>query len=196
MSDKKRVEVMIDGIDFTVVGNDDEEYVKSLAKSIDEGIKKNLKRNPRLTKTEAILLLALNLKDNLETEKKKFRDYKKELEEADDKESLVKIEKLENELEDLRKFKKDSDEIIEKYKNAEKFSSDRFKEENAKLRETHKKLQSKLVEEKDYKKEINDLKNKLASQENLNFDRNKEIINLKGAIRNLKEEITKLEKGN
>lgn len=196
MSDKKRVEVMIDGIDFTVVGNDDEEYVKSLAKSIDEGIKKNLKRNPRLTKTEAILLLALNLKDNLETEKKKFRDYKKELEEADDKESLVKIEKLENELEDLRKFKKDSDEIIEKYKKAEKFSSDRFKEENAKLRETHKKLQSKLVEEKDYKKEINDLKNKLASQENLNFDRNKEIINLKGAIRNLKEEITKLEKGN
>lgn len=194
MDNRKRVRVLIDDIEFIVVGNDDEKYVNYIASCIDKGIKENMARNKKLTKTEAIILLALNLKDELEDEKKKSVEFRQELKATDDKDNIVKIEKLESEVEKLKKEQKEKDELLEKYKKAEKFSSDRLKEENAKLKETHKKLQSKLSQEANYKREIANLKNNLAAQEKLNFDRNKEIINLRGTIKNLKEEIIKLEK--
>jgi len=48
MSDSKRIEVVIDGMKFFVCGDDDEKYIKDLAKELDGKIKETSKSNYKL----------------------------------------------------------------------------------------------------------------------------------------------------
>lgn len=191
---KIRVGVEINGIPFNVVGSEDEKYVKYIAYEVDRAIEDAMRRNPKLTRTEAIILTSLNFRDDLEKEKKKLEDFKISLKNDENIKKLERFEQIQKELEELKKTKKENEELIEKYKEAEAFSSNRLKTESEKYKSTYKDLKAREKELFEAKEEIDTLKNRLANQERLNFDRNKEVINLKSSIRNLKEELSKLGK--
>lgn len=192
--EKNRVRVEIDGITFNVISEEDERYVQFVTSHVDRAILETMKSNPRLTKTEGIILVAVNLKDQLEKEKKKLEDFKISIKNDDNARKLERFEEVQRELEELKKIKAENEELIEKYKKAESFSSNRLKEESDKYKSAFNEIRSKNAELENYKKELEAIKSKLSNQERLNFERNKEIINLKSTIRNLREEIEKLEK--
>ncbi len=192
--EKNRVRVEIDGITFNVISEEDERYVQFVTSHVDRAILETMKSNPRLTKTEGIILVAVNLKDQLEKEKKKLEDFKISIKNDDNARKLERFEEVQRELEELKKTKNENEELIEKYKKAENFSSNRLKEESDKYKSAFNEIRSKNAELENYKKELEAIKSKLSNQERLNFERNKEIINLKSTIRNLREEIEKLEK--
>ncbi|NLW41818.1 MAG: hypothetical protein GXY89_01630 [Tissierellia bacterium] len=193
---KNRVQVEIDGITFNVVSADDGRYINYVTSQVNRAIKDTVKANPKLTKTEGIILVAVNLQDQLEKEKKKLEDFKISIKNDENAKKLQRFEQTQKELENLKQLKIENENLIEKYKKAENFSSNKLKEETDKYKKAFNEVAKKNKELDDAKKEIDVLKNKLSNQERLNFDRNKDIINLKGTIRNLKEEIAKLEKRN
>lgn len=193
---KNRVQVEIDGITFNVVSLEDEKHITYVTSQVDRAIKKTIKANPKLTKTEGIILVAVNLKDQLEKEKKKLEDFKISIKNDENVKKLQRFEATQKELETLKQLKIENETLIEKYKKAESFSTNKLKEEAEKYKKAFNEVAEKNKELDEAKKEIDMLKNKLSNQERLNFDRNKEIINLKSSIRNLKEEIAKLEKRN
>ena len=59
MSDSKRIEVVIDGMKFFVCGDDDEKYIKDLAKELDGKIKETSKSNYKLNQVQSLVLLSL-----------------------------------------------------------------------------------------------------------------------------------------
>lgn len=191
---KTRVKVKINDIPFNVVSADDEKYVKLITSQVDKAIEDTIKGNPKLTRTEGIILVAVNFKDQLEKEKRKLEDYKISVKSGENAKKLERFEQIQKELEELKKIKHDNEILIDKYKKAEEFTSNKLKEESSKYKAAFDDIKAKDKEIEEAKKEIDTLKNKLSNQERLNFDRNKEIINLKSSIRNLKEEIAKLEK--
>ncbi len=191
---KNRVRVEIDGIIFNVISEENDNYVNYVTSQVDYAIKETMKSNPRLTRTEGIILVAVNFKDRLEKEKKKLEDFKASIKSDENAKKLEEYEKTLQELEELKKIRLENESLIEKYKQAESFSSNKLKAEVDKYKNAFKEMKAKESELEEAKKEINTLKTKLSNQEKLNFDRNKEIINLKSSIRNLKEELAKFEK--
>lgn len=194
MVENNKIRVEIDGINFTVSGNADEKYVRGLADFINNAIADNEKSKPYLSKLEGIILLSLNLKDQLEKEKAKYKDLESSMDSSYQAENLKKISILESQIESLKKDLKDRDIDIKDYK-SEAQTFDRMLAGKDKIIED---LEGKLAEQKEkYDSYIEDydlMKNKLEIQESLNYDRNKEIITLKNNIRALKEEISRLEK--
>ena len=165
---------------------DDGRYINYVTSQVNRAIKDTVKANPKLTKTEGIILVAVNLQDQLEKEKKKLEDFKISIKNDENAKKLQRFEQTQKELENLKQLKIEN----------ENFSSNKLKEETDKYKKAFNEVAKKNKELDDAKKEIDVLKNKLSNQERLNFDRNKDIINLKSTIRNLKEEIAKLEKRN
>lgn len=72
MSDK-RVRVTIDDMNFYVVGNENENYIKHLAKDLTERIRTTSDKNYRLNQVQSIVLSALNILDELEETKNAHR---------------------------------------------------------------------------------------------------------------------------
>jgi cell division protein ZapA len=95
MTDKKKINVLIDGRNFTVVGAEDERYVRELAAFVDSGIKKMSNKNERLSPTMAATLTAFNIADELF----KLQDEHKELKKRS-KEPLEKYDSLKKEVQD------------------------------------------------------------------------------------------------
>jgi len=99
MTEKRKINVLIDGRNFTVVGAEDERYVREIAQYVDINIKKLANKNERLSPTMAATLAAFNVADELfklqekhkELEKRskepleRFDDLKKEVYEANEK---------------------------------------------------------------------------------------------------------------
>ena len=60
---KNRVQVKIGGANYTIVSEDDMEYVENLADSLNEEIKLICNSNPTLSMTQAAVLVALDQMD-------------------------------------------------------------------------------------------------------------------------------------
>ncbi len=60
---KNRVQVRIGGASYTIVTEDDEEYVENLAEAVDKSIKEVCNSNPSLSVTQAAVLVALDQAD-------------------------------------------------------------------------------------------------------------------------------------
>lgn len=65
MTNKKKINVTIDGRNFTVVGDSSEEYVKTLAEYVDKKIKEMTSKNDKLSSSMAATLACLNITDEL-----------------------------------------------------------------------------------------------------------------------------------
>jgi len=95
MTDKRKINVLIDGRNFTVVGAEDERYVRELAAYVDSSIKRMSSKNERLSPTMAATLTAFNIADELF----KLQDEHKELKKRS-KEPLEKYDSLKKEVQD------------------------------------------------------------------------------------------------
>jgi len=60
---KNRVQVRIGGASYTIVTEDDEEYVENLAEAVDRDIREVCNANPTLSVTQAAVLVALDQAD-------------------------------------------------------------------------------------------------------------------------------------
>ncbi|WP_313232099.1 cell division protein ZapA [Tissierella praeacuta] len=65
MTERRKINILIDGRNFTVVGSDNEDYVRSLANYVDKKIKDLASKNDRLCQTSSATLAALNIADEL-----------------------------------------------------------------------------------------------------------------------------------
>lgn len=95
MTEKRKINVLIDGRNFTVVGNEDERYVRELAAYVDSGIRKMSNKNERLSPTMAATLTAFNIADELFKLQDEHKDLKKK-----SKEPLEKYDTLKKEVEE------------------------------------------------------------------------------------------------
>ena len=89
MADKKKIEVTIDGRNFTVIGTDDEEYIRNLSYYVDKRIKELVSKNAKLSPTMAATLAALNIADELNKVSQKYKELK-----SNTKEPLEDFEKV------------------------------------------------------------------------------------------------------
>lgn len=94
MAEKKKVEVKIDGRNFTVVGSNSENYVMELAHYVDSKIKNLTSKNDRLSQTMSATLAALNIADELKNSEMKLQEL-----ENQSKEPMEKYENVITELE-------------------------------------------------------------------------------------------------
>lgn len=173
MADKKKIEVTIDGHNFTVIGTDDENYIRNLSYYVDKRIRQLVSKNDKLNPTMSATLAALNIADELHKLEEKHKDYKDRT-----KGPLEEHEKLENQLEDAREKIAELEKQCLDYKDEAvkgKLSrEDYFKEINRikeqlenkdseikKLKELNKVLQEKNFESQkdiiDYKRQFNDI---------------------------------------
>ncbi|MGM0396238.1 MAG: cell division protein ZapA [Bacillota bacterium] len=98
MTEERKINVLIDGRNFTVVGAEDERYVRELAAYVDSGIKKMSSKNERLSPTMAATLTAFNIADELFKVQEEHKSLKKK-----SKEPLEKYDSLKKEVEDANK---------------------------------------------------------------------------------------------
>lgn len=107
----KKVNVTIDGRNFTVVGAEDESYVRNLASYVDQKIKNLANKNEKLSQTMAATLAALNIADEFFTTKANLKEL-----ESKSKEPLEKFSGISNELEDSKIKIKDLEKLCLEYK--------------------------------------------------------------------------------
>ena len=98
MTDKRKIDVYIDGRNFTVVGSDNEDYIRGLARYVDMNIKDLSSKNDRLCQTMSAILAALNIADELHKSNERLAELQNE-----SKEPIEKYEDLTSELSIARK---------------------------------------------------------------------------------------------
>lgn len=158
MTEKNKVDVIIDGRNFTVVGEGSEEYVKGLAQYVDEKIRDISSKNNKLSNSMAATLAAFNIADELYRTSEEFKDLKiKSKGPMEQYDNLVKL--LEDAEKKINKLEKEAnyykDELLEtKKKNEELNKKIEKKESTLELKEKEleesqdmiKKLQDKIFE--------------------------------------------------
>jgi len=140
MPDKSKINVMIDGRNFTVLGAEDEDYVRNLAYYVDQKIKNLANKNERLSQTMTATLAALNIADELSKTTAKLKEL-----EGKAKEPLEKFSGVSKELEDSRTKVKELEKLCLEYKDEviktklnmeEKYSDINKSKEELELKET------------------------------------------------------------
>ncbi len=74
MTAKRKINIVIDGRNFTVVGTEPEEYVRKLANYVDKKIKDLTSKNDKLCQTMSATLAALNIADELHRTKARLEE--------------------------------------------------------------------------------------------------------------------------
>lgn len=79
---RTRVTVGIVGEEYTIRADADPEYVKLLAKSVDERIRAALAGNPRLSRSRATILACLSIADDLQRLKVRYDELMRLVDDA------------------------------------------------------------------------------------------------------------------
>lgn len=123
MIDKKKVTVNINAQDYTVVSVEEEDrYIKKIAKNLDEDIRDILEKNPKLSNTMASVLAAFNMADRYYKTEEQLFEMKKNV-----------VEPL-KQLDELKKKVKEYEEAEESMKSECKMKEKIIKEENTELK--------------------------------------------------------------
>lgn len=167
MSKKNKINVIIDGRNFTVVGGDNERYIRNLAYYVDEKIKSLSSKNERLSQTMSATLAALNIAD----------EYHKTMEE---------LEELKNKAKDpLEKYSGVLDELNNSNSKCEELSAicNTYKEEvilkESELDNIKKEIEKYkfLLEQKE--KECEESQNLIVTLQDRNFQSQVELVETK-----------------
>lgn len=189
MTDKKKVEVNIVGRNFTVVGNESEEYIKGIAAFVDEKIKEVSSKNEKLNDLMATILASFNIADEYYRTYKEFKNLKAEVKEPMEKydelikeleESKIKIEELEkecnickNELLETKRNHESVNKSVAKYEQAIYFKENELKQNQKTIKDLQDKLYQNQMELIQTKKELDevlkdlDKKNSMFNKEEL-----------------------------
>ena len=174
MPNKRKINVSIDGRNFSVVGAEDETYVRNLAYYVDQHIKNLASKNDRLDQTMAATLAALNIADELSKTSAKL----KELEQRS-KEPLEKFGGIAKELENAEKKVQELEKLCLEYKDElikSKLSMEGQYNEVIKIKEE--------LEMKDL--EVEDLKKQNKALQEKNFQSNMELVEVKKELNELR----------
>lgn len=186
MAKKNKVNVLIDGRNFTIIGDGSREYVYGLASHVDEKIKEMIDKNSKLSSSMAATLAAINITDELYRSKEELNLLKNESKEPMEKHHtlLVDLEKSNEKVEKLqRDCEKYKEELLATRKENEEFNKNNknyiqaleLKEKELKnSQEMIKKLQDKIFENQmeliDINKELEEAIKSYDSEETM-FDR-------------------------
>ncbi|MBQ6810110.1 MAG: cell division protein ZapA [Firmicutes bacterium] len=80
MADQKKVAVTISGQSFYLKTDQDEDYLVSLAETIEDRIEKMREGNPSLTAVKAAILISLELLDDYKKLEANYEEFRKEIE--------------------------------------------------------------------------------------------------------------------
>lgn len=106
MTIKNKVNVTIDGRNFTVVGDSSEDYIKKLADYVDKKIKEMTQKNDKLSSSMAATLACLNISDELYRLKNELESLKKKAKDP--------MENYESIMKDLEKERAKNEELVKK----------------------------------------------------------------------------------
>lgn len=167
MTNKNRVDVIIDSRNFTIVGTEEEEYIQSIAYYVDKKIRELSSKNSRLSQTMTATLAALHIADELYKSNKELMNLEEKAKNPLEKYDLV-CEELEKTKEKVMELKKSCNEheniILSLNKEKESLINE--------LNQNKEALQLKEKELEEAKKEVKELKDK-------NFQNQIELIEVK-----------------
>lgn len=167
MEEKRKINVTIDGRSFTVVGTEDEGYIKSLADYVDQKIKNLANKNDKLSQTMAATLAALNIADELA----KINGKLKELE-GRSREPLEKFTGVTQELESSKDKIRELEKLCMEYK-------DEMIKSKLQVEEQYKQVNG-LKEELELKElEIEELRNSNKALQDKDFQNQIEMVDIK-----------------
>ncbi|WP_352417804.1 cell division protein ZapA [Proteiniborus sp.] len=171
MTNKERVIVKINGQEFSVLGNESEEYIMNIANIVDNDMKEIINKNNKLSQSMAAVLAAFNIAD-------KYSKTCNELNELKEKvvEPLKNFDQVKNDLDEsnnkLQALKSDcnsyKDELLQSKREIENL--------NKILRQQEQDLKLKNDELEKANKTIDDLQNKL-------FEDQVEMVQLRKELR-------------
>jgi len=167
MTYKRKVVVKINGQDFTVVGSETEEYIKSIADYVDDNIKDITKKNSKLSQSMAAVLAAFNIADQFYKNHMELNDLRENVVEP-----LKELEVIKVELRDCKgKFEVLKGEC-DNYKDELIHSKREGEKSNKKIKQYEQALKFKEEEIQKSQKIINELQNKL-------FENQLELVQIK-----------------
>ncbi|MBU5440240.1 cell division protein ZapA [Tissierella sp. MSJ-40] len=176
MTEKKKINVMIDGRNFTVVGSETEEYIRNLAYYVDEKIKNLTNKNDKLCQNMAAILAALNIADELYKTKSELNQL-----ENQSKDPMEKYSSISSELQDSKNKVEELEKICSQYK--DELLTSKLKNEDL-TKEVDKYQQAMELKEK----ELIDSQGMIKKLQDKIFDNQIELIETKKEL----EEIIKL----
>lgn len=167
MTDKNKVNVVIDGRNLTVVATEHEDYIRDLAYYVDQKIKNLSSKNDRLSQTMAATLAALNIADEYYKANSKLKELEQKA-----KKPLEKFDGVSKELEDSKARIAELEKINLEYK--DDFIREKLSKENLfnEMNELKEKLE--LAEN-----EISELHKLNKSLQDKNFENQLELIEAK-----------------
>ncbi|SDZ29583.1 cell division protein ZapA [Proteiniborus ethanoligenes] len=171
MTNKERVIVNIGGQEFSVVGNESEEYIKGIAKLVDDNIKEITKKNKRLSQSMAAILAAFNIGDKYTKSLKDLNDLRKNTVEP-----LNQFEQMKSELEESKNKLQAVKSECDSYKDELLQSKREIEKLNRMIRKQEEDLKLKDEEVINNNKTIDDLQNKL-------FESQVEMVQIRKELR-------------
>ncbi|SCL94934.1 cell division protein ZapA [Sporanaerobacter sp. PP17-6a] len=156
MTDKKKVDVTIDGRNFTVVGSESEDYIKKIAQYVDNTIKNVFHNNMRLSNHMAAILAAFNIADEYCKVNQKLKSLEKEVVGP-----IGNYENVSKELENSRAKIKELEEQLNNNKEEFDKAKEDQERENKNSKKYEKLLELKERELKEKEDMIKELQNKL-----------------------------------
>ncbi|MFA5524188.1 MAG: cell division protein ZapA [Tissierellales bacterium] len=171
MTNKKRVIVNINGQEFSVLGNESEEYISGIAKIIDDNMKEIIIKNNRLSQTMAAILAAFNMADKYTKTLKELNEINKNVVEP-----LKQFEKMKTDLVSNNNKLQGLKDECNSYKDELLQSKREMENLNKSVRQYEQELKSKDEELAKKSKSVDDLQNKL-------FEDQVEMVQLRKELR-------------
>ncbi|GFN36047.1 cell division protein ZapA [Tepidimicrobium xylanilyticum] len=176
MTEKTKTNVLIDGRNFTVVGNGPEEYIHKLAVYVDKKIKEMVSKNSRLSSSMAATLAALNIADELYKALDELKSLKNRAKSP--------MENYENLLNQLKEMQTKNEQLS--------MESNMYKDELLNIKKENERLKKELenyIQAMELKeKELQDSQNTIKKLQDKIFDSQMQIIEIKKEL----EEAVKL----
>lgn len=175
------VTVVINGIEYNLKGEEQEEYLHRIASYVDKKVKNVLEINNKLSTSSAAILSAVNVADDMFKIKEQNKKLEKESHEFKKIQDMYeeKVNSLKNQLTHMEEYNKQLQQQLKDYDNGE-YSKDKVEERDKQIAELKKKIQEtdkskqRYVDEntavksqnKEYQFKVHSLKYKLMDLEN------------------------------
>lgn len=178
MAEKVKVVVNINHQEYTVVSTEREEYIKKIARIVDEDIKEILSHNNKLSNTMGAVLAAFNMTDKYYKKTEKLDEMKENV--------LEPLKELEAVKSKLREYEIKEEEIKENFEEKEKT----IKEENDEIIETLTLENSNMKKEiEQLTREVENLDKKNKKHENALEIKENDLANNQKVINDLQDKI-------
>ena len=167
MTEKKKINVQIDGRNFTIVGEGSKEYIESIAAYVDKIIREVSLKNDKLSQIMTATLAALHIADESRQNQKELEDLRLKA-----KDPLDKYDDVCEELKESKEKIVTLNSMIEEYRKQITVDDKKIEETELVVEE----LREKIKNQEDHMAEKEDL---IKSLQDKNYESQLEIIDIK-----------------